>query len=1121
MLSKWRIFILAICAALTSSAQNPGNAKQASPPESSRNFFILQKNNLFGLGDSGKWFINTPTGDSIIHLGNSYFAVRNNNYYTICNESFQTLQQGIKKITEFGHYYFLQDSLGWKLFPTSDDLKNTYFDSIHVNDLYATLYKKNKQGLFHKNWNLEDIIQPLYDKAGPYYNGVLLIDGGKLGWKGHVNIPIEFDHIYKEQQDVMAAKNNSGTVYYSLPSSKKLLAEPKDSIVFYDNLYKRISGKRQSIFHLATNELFGEINGYEIHPYSFNRFHSTHNYCVVVKDSSCALFKNGKILTGFEYDNFLPESNIHPPFFKVIKNKNAGVINERGEFQLQSLYTDILDRRGNYYIVRKGNLLGICMKGDSVILPPKYNSINFSDAKYAYVSFDGKLFGIYDYVNGKSITACNYNAFGLDSIFILAKRGDLHDIYFKENLKFSDLYDAESNGTTVKGYKDGKIFMGYARNGLWEEYSYEIPSYKVVSDRFSDFSLRGSVLNDIEDLYDYSTGKWGVYSFNSQQWVNEPLAHSGDNADGVWILGFFKDTTTTWNGINFHSQKSISPIDIAWQKKSKYLWMDVRPHTYSSHEGHNNITNISPVCYTYPGKGQNFLNNKQNNINFVFGEERGRNILAENGKMEIAKQGDISLSDFITQLSTNGNIHPASTSDYEKIIDPAKFIKISGASEHVLQVTSARRYISFFTSFGWLHKRQFHPLIVRSNGKYGALSDSGDYVLRMEYENIEAVKTRAGMFLKVGVRGPAYKLYDPKTKTFSGPIAHLLDSKGELLLVQINDRAKAVLNSDLDTLAKSNYTIILIGEKDYCMDDSIQKTVYRVDKKLFAFSGNSVEKINDTHFLVKGGGENLIVNSLGETLFKSAKAIKYLSLGDHYLLEDGSDNTLFGINDKVIYKFEKQTYLANEKQDLLIKEESSVTIFEKNKTKKITLAGKLVKATKHFVVMNTGKFKTVCAYSGELILPKAKQVKEINDEYLTYSEGKNNFLLNTNTKEKKKIKSLNVNLTKEGIDYEDVSEAPQTLFFKESDSLVISEHNGKYGLSTGEKTVLSHKFFHIKKFTNKYLVQDQIVYKLYNSYTNKFVSDSTFENIQPYKGYLMVIKKGKIAYIDTEGKILE
>jgi hypothetical protein len=774
---KWLIVI--ITAFVYTSVAQTNNSTLTK--KYTKSFFIIKKNKVYGIGDSAQWYANSPLGDTAYYLDDNRFAFRDtNNQYCIYNDSFKLVHKNLIAIEKFGEFLILQNSLGYKIVSESNNQETKYYDSIRVYNDYAWLYKKGKQGIFCKNWKFKKIIEPMYDKVGTYYNGILLINNGRLGWEGSVTIPIEFGHIYKERNDIMAASNNRGTIYFALSNKSKLLIEPTDSVVFYDEFYKRVRGKNQSIFKIKNNELFAETNDYEIHPFSFtnNSYESSH--CIATKDSLCALFQNGKLLTGFNYDNFLQISSIEPPFYKVMKQNKTGVIDDKEEILLKPLYTDVIENRLNYFIVRVGNRLALVLKGDSIILPASYQSIHFINDKYVFVSFDGTNFGIYNYITQKEITPCKYTNFSTDSVFILAKKGAKCDVYFRETIKFIDLYDAQSNAITAKGYRDGKVYVGSLRKNEWEEFNYEIPSYKVDDDgEYKDKSyLHPFIYDDKENIYDYSVGKWGIYSYRNQKWYHKPLIHSGDETSGHWLLGKYRDTTITWKGIKFNSTKSVSPIDIAWNKNSYVHWMDINSYSYTSDnfEGYNYT--VSPISYTEPGKGICYGDYKKTVINALFRLNGSHTILCDEGKIEITNAGEISLSDYISQLSSNGTIHLASIADYETVINPNLQIKITGAQEHVLHTKNNReKHISAFSSFDWFDKKENSVLVFRKNNKYGVLSDSSSYILKPEYESIETLEGSNNSILKVGVRADGYKIYDPITNAFSKLITPVVEKK--------------------------------------------------------------------------------------------------------------------------------------------------------------------------------------------------------------------------------------------------------------------------------------------------------------------------------------------------------
>jgi len=1120
MFRYWVICFLAILLAREGFAQNQTDSLSE---DLFKPYFIIQKNNDYGLGNNGLWYTNTPVGDTIVHLKDRHFAVRQNHkLYKLYNEDFKLLHQNIEFFKEFDDRVFIKDSLGWKLFSTEDEAVSKYFDSIAIHQSYAWIFKGGKQGLIHLSSSWNNWIEPKYDQVGPYYDGVLLMSNGKLGWKGNDSlfIPVQYDHIYKEQLDVMAASDSRGTIYYSLLSNKRLQIEPSDSVVFYRNYYKRVRGKQQSIFNVTNSDLLEETKEFEIHPFSFASESTNNIYCVAVKDSMCALFRDGKLLTDFDYDNFLASSSISPPFFRVVKDNKVGIINANGQYQLNPLYNDVIEKNGNYYIVRIGNRLGLRYTGDSVILPASFQTVKLYNHKYAFVSENGYLFGIYNYITKTHITEMKYNEFSVDSVFIVARHASQHDVFHREILKFTDLYDVMANKNTVKGYKSGNIYMGYERKGLWEEYFYEIPSYKVVSENDRENNMRPFDFTDKLDVYDYSVGKWGNYSYNLQKWIGKPLVHSGDAPDGDWLLGFYRDTSIVWNGIHFKGRKMISPISNAWNAKSQYAWIDAQSHGYSVPNYRGSIfLSITPICYTTPGSGICFDNFKSSNVNAVFKGGDNKSVIYDNGKTVLANYGDFSLSEFITQISSNGSVHPQSFSDYQQLINPANRVAIKGATEHVLHRTNASKMISVGNSFDWIDKKNLNPVIFKQNNKFGALSDSSNYILKPEFESIETIKLWGKVISKVGVRTQGYKIYNPKTNQLSPFIENVLIAKDELLCIQLDDSSKAVINTLMDTLLKTTNVITLIGGSDYSLKNENATDVYRGKTKMFSFLGNSIEKINNEHFVIHAYDINYITNLNADTLFKSRKAIKYVALGNQYLLDDGLNYKLYDKMDKLIYQFQKQHYVINQHFDLMIKEENSVTVFQKDSCSKAVLKGKFVKATSKYIIVDLGKYKRIYDFKGKILLQKATNTKIINDDYVAFQSGKKCNLLNVETLQQVKVKSLNVNLYKEGIEYEADDESQQMLDFKAVDSLVIDEYRGKYGLKLGSKNILPYKYFQIEKLGEVYLVQDHIEYKLFDNYKRRLISNDSFDKVCPYLNYLMVVKKGKILYIDSyQGK---
>ena len=161
--------------------------------------FIRQQNGVYGIGDSANfWLSNSPKGDTAFHVGDSRFAIRDTDgLYTLFDELFNIEKAQLSELKTFGRFIFLKERKGWTVFSEDEDARTIYYDSIRIAGSSALLYKNGKQGLLYLTGMGEFMIPAQYDKAGPYYEGVLLIEHGKLCWKGAVDIPLSYEHSYQ------------------------------------------------------------------------------------------------------------------------------------------------------------------------------------------------------------------------------------------------------------------------------------------------------------------------------------------------------------------------------------------------------------------------------------------------------------------------------------------------------------------------------------------------------------------------------------------------------------------------------------------------------------------------------------------------------------------------------------------------------------------------------------------------------------------------------------------------------------------------------------------------------------------------------------------------------------
>lgn len=1109
------ICLLICCSALPAIGQILTDAQGNAIRD--RQLFIRVKDGIYGIGDStNQWLSNSPKGDTIFHVKEKHFAVRGTDHlYTLVDEQFEVQRQQLSELTEFERFVFLKSSKGWTVFLENEDSRDIYYDSIRIAGSSVLLYKSGKQGLIVTGGLRELMVPALYDKAGPYYDGALLIDHGKLGWQGAFSIPVAYDHIYQERPDMMAAQNAQGTVYYSYNTGKPLAAEPTDSIVFYDRYYKRVRGRQQSIFRISDNSLVAEIEGEELHPYSFDDSYRESGYCVIGRGSHCALYRNGKVLTDFRYRTILPESSIVPPYFRVLQDSGVGVILENGEVQLSSQYTDVMSQVENYYIVRRGSRLGLVTTGDTLLLPFEYRNISFCDTNYLYLSKDGVYFALYNFRKRQEISPYKYREFEIGATYMVAKQIATSDVYFKDAPVMMDVYDAEVNNRTAKGYKNGKIFVGSIRNGQWESYEYEIPSYKVKAEKEYRHFLESTWLYDVEDMYDYASGKWGVFSYTTGSWKHAPLAHGGNNPHACRLLDFPVDSGLSWQGMSFHLRKKVSPISVAWDRKSKFSWIDTHNYSYSADNVEHTGMVVSPLCYTEPGTGKCLSNFMPAVINTGFPPYAGKAVLAEGGRVKVGHYGQIGLSAFITQLSASGNMHPAGLKDYESLIDPRLFVSITGATEHILHSSYRSKHISVHTPFEWVDTKHLNPAICRISGKYGLLSDTGAFLLKPEYESLAPIGPGNSSYL-AGVRSSSYRIYYPESNSYSKEIAQLLGFKGPYLLIKADSMRMAVIDHRLDTLLISAGSISLLEDSGYVLKKEGMTTVYKNRRVLFSHHCDVTEKINEGHYLISNSVGNYILSSKGDTIYQSSRAIKYVPLGNNYLLDSGQGRTVFDLSDKAVCRFGKEPYLVTPYQDLIVKEKESTMLLKKDGTKEVRIKGRYTRATKLYVVSKTAKTKNVSDYSGKPLVTKAAKVKVINDRYFSYQLGKKFMLYDALSGENRRIERLGVNITKEGLEYDGSDEEDDSteVVANVEELYSIVSYRGKYGLKKEEKLILPYSFFNIQHAADVFLVQDKINYKIYDLFTNTFLSDESYEKVYPYKFYFQVWKDGKMYYID-------
>ncbi len=1072
--------------------------------------------------------------DSIFYVNSNYIAIVDTSKkfpISLYDENLNEIVSSITDIKSSKNIITWRESKGFRVYDGA--LKSSLYDSILLTDQYGLLFKNKKQSIFNTNQKVSEFENPKYDFCGPYYDGILVSENKKLGWKGtYTSIPIQFDHIYKVRKNIFAAKNSSGITYFFSDIDQKLNADPKDSVVFYDKHYKVVSGSKQTIYDYR-NVFQAQINNYEIHPfYKYKNAHAT-KYFIVSNGEKCALYFDNALQTDFLFDNFIPQNFIHDEYFIIeAKNQGVGLIDKTGKIILNTIYENINDVYKDYFLVENNNKFGVVTHNDTVILASKYIYIVFNQ-NYAVFSQNSQLdYGLFNLSKRQFVTAEKYNHISVKNNFIVGTYKDNSaDLFYKDSVKLTRMLNVSINDKIFKGYKNNFTYIAYISENDWELTKYEIPimkKYKEKND--SEKSRKIPFYNSAAAVtYDYVKGKWGIYHYNQKKWIIEPKTHSGDILYQNRLLNYYSDTISEWNGIHFNLTKSFSDIN----SKDLFYWIDNNNLNFTEKKTKDGIfsSNLKGIIYNNIENGQIYESiNKINpyHTNYATNLSNLTDVISTEGKLTIAKDGDILLSQFISQISEYGGTHPYRIEDYKTITSINNRIKSDGQTEYFVSnatFSNEADWLKITTPYDWIDKNKSTEFIVRRNGKYGVINEQNNYILDILYDTIYREKNR---FI-VGTVKDNYKIFNPETQEFIGTFKNIIDFKDSLLVIENEIGIIEIYNEKLVKIYQSEKNITLLGESDFVENSSNYSKLYRNGELMFEHNSPNSLRLNYNLFLTTSPSQKIFFNENGDTILVEKSIANYELTKDLLLISDKTSKRLYNHKGKLIEEFESKKYQIINDSCLIYEENDHVIICSdyKSPTK---LKGRLIETSKYYIVIKNNKYFEVYDWKGKNIASKLDYAWSSGLPFFTYKKDKKYFLFNIEKNTKTSIISYHVESFSNKT-YTDKNKEKHTIFFeienekqKISSPFEIVSKNYRQGISktiseSQQENILPLDNFIIIPFSKYFLVQDELEYIVYDINSEKFLTQNYFDTITPYLIIFQGIRDKKIYYFDELGII--
>lgn len=254
--------------------------------------------------------------------------------------------------------------------------KTYQYVSDFENDYATFSTSKGKMGLLDTTGN--EIIKPKYEYIRNRKDLKNLFEVGntvnkkfKYGYidiKGNIRIPIEYDDVYYLDKDfIRVSKNKKTGVIDTL--NKIIIPLKFDFIMDHGSIIYTGSNKIVDIFDFSGKQL-SNFKAKDIDYFTDNRS------IVTLQDNNTFIIDNqGQIILN-AIKNHQFETVVDSDSY-IIRNKitnKKGVINAKGEYQIECKYDDIVSNK-LVFIVKDKNKYGLVSKKDAILKPLIYDAI--------------------------------------------------------------------------------------------------------------------------------------------------------------------------------------------------------------------------------------------------------------------------------------------------------------------------------------------------------------------------------------------------------------------------------------------------------------------------------------------------------------------------------------------------------------------------------------------------------------------------------------------------------------------------------------------------------------------------------------------------------------------------
>lgn len=1006
---------------------------------------------------------------------------KQNKFFGVCSDDGTIIKYPLDSLweNEFGIFAVENEKIH-ALAPGNYQALSGKWDSVAYRKYGMLCYEGDRVGLYQQG--LE--IPPKYEFVGPYLNGYLYGKNGKIGFKNAtLHFPCDHLHIYMENERILCLEKHNGKEYYDLLYGYKLNAELSDSLIIYPHHYKVISGKSQKIYTQQQNELIAYSSEYDIYPINQTLSYTVEMAVAVNSSKKCAFFKGNTPISPFIFDHIFQSQRTFNEQCRVLKDSTVNISNYKGELVFDKGYSDIKTDLlyGKYYIVQNQNKVGVVDSHNKVYVPFNHSEILLPTPELAGVS-NGSNYALFSIPKQRNISSYRYYTFRSYGHFmtaILSKNSC--DLFFKDSLIISGIFDLHGDQKTMKGYKDGKIHIYYYRNDSLSYYSYDIPSYKLINENFTGNAITRTVghrPSSQEMALNYSENNYNFYNFFEKKWENHPVKHVLYFAGEEYVV-FDPAENIEMNGIEISSirqlkhwfapNQSLNPYNLALFNK-----LTIRENSLSGNMSIGISMNTFRQNNQYISSSERF---EQFGSPVFSSRVFNGEILVTKGQESYGKFGLLSIQNYYNAFAYSGLIRPSGYSAYKELLNSKDYVRFTDAAYFFLDNSWGNDYISYKNAYEEipLEQANYNGIVYKENGKFGFKPRLESPFIPPIFDTLTSINYTH--LFAAGIAGKHFKLLNTKDLSVKNiSFVHALDDS--LVLCAYPNGMNYVLDINGAIIFNDTTPIKLMGNGFWKRIQQGKESLYYKKKRLLVWEKEIHQQLGTQFYELRTDTGWIYLNTALEQIASANKDCKASYFSNHLVLDESGIVRILDIHGNELLNEEPQDYHLGEN---FYRSHIGLKITFVNEVGELSnLKGHVFETLGNYFILKRGKNYRLYTLEGKSELSGTDYLSFMDAFYLKMKQGNKKYLIDIASKTKWEVSSFDYHFSDGNYVFMNLNIPVLIPFKAERKDIGIREDSyGKFHLEL-EDTALSYKY-KILPIGENYLWQDTFDWGVYNS----------------------------------------